>query len=328
MRGLRTHFPVKRGLLLRTVNHVRAVDGVSLELRRGETLALVGESGCGKTTAGQSILRLVPEARGEVLYAGQNVLELPKGRLRGLRRHMQLVFQDPFASLSPRLRVGEIVGEGLAVHEPQLSAAARERRVAEVLGIVGMDAGAVRRYPHEFSGGQRQRIAIARALILDPDFLVLDEPTSALDVSVQAQILNLLEELQTRLGLAYLLITHDLGVVRHIADQVAVMYLGRIVEHAPTEALFRAPRHPYTRTLLDAVPKLGEPTGFSKITGEVPSPLNPPTGCHFHPRCPRLANAPADAPWRTKCATIYPELLADGPRHTACFACEHENREG
>ena len=308
--ALNTYFPVKRGLLQRVVNHVRAVDGVSFDLRRGETLALVGESGCGKTTVGHSILRLLEETRGEVRFEGQHVLELPRAQARALRRRMQLVFQDPFGSLSPRLKVNAIVGEGLRVHEPRLPIETLEERVADVLRLVGLSPEAGTRFPHEFSGGQRQRIAMARALILEPQLLVLDEPTSALDVSVQAQILNLLEEIQIRCNLSYLFITHNLGVVEYIADQVAVMYLGKIVERAPTATLFAAPRHPYTRTLLEAVPQIGgQQKGFSGIIGDVPSPLNPPTGCHFHPRCPMAMDI---------CKREYPAHRIDAQGTIAC----------
>jgi peptide/nickel transport system ATP-binding protein len=324
--GLRTWFPVKKGLLMRTVNHVRAVDGMSFSLRRGETLALVGESGCGKTTAGHSVLRLTPDIpKGEVVLDGRNVLTLDRAGLKKLRQKMQIVFQDPFASLSPRMKVGEIVAEGLLLHHPELSEREVAAKVAATLETVGLAPSAADRYPHEFSGGQRQRIAIARAIILEPEFLVLDEPTSALDVSVQAQILNLLEEIQVKRNLAYLFITHNLGVVEYLANHVAVMYLGRVVEYASTAELFRNPRHPYTRTLLDAVPKIGEKTGFNKIAGDVPSPLNPPVGCHFHPRCPRLAAAPPGTPWRANCTACYPELTAapDDPKHlAACFAVQ------
>ena len=308
--GLSTHFPVKRGMLQRVVDHVRAVDGVRFSLRRGETLALVGESGCGKTTVGHSILRLIDEARGQVRFEGEDVLRLSRSRVNGLRKRMQLVFQDPFGSLSPRMKVHEIVGEGLRVHAPRLPAGERARQVEDVLRLVGLSPDVGSRFPHEFSGGQRQRIALARALILEPDLLVLDEPTSALDVSVQAQILNLLEAIQLRRNLAYLFITHDLGVVEYIADQVAVMYLGRIVEYAPAVRLFAGPRHPYTQTLLDAVPRIGEQQrAFGRIVGDVPSPLHPPSGCHFHPRCPRA---------QALCRTVSPALTAEADRHYAC----------
>ena len=283
--GLKTWFPVKHGLLMRTVNHVRAVDDLDLTIRNGETVALVGESGCGKTTVGQSILRLVREARGTIVFDNQNILDLDHGAMTDLRRRMQIVFQDPFSSLSPRMRVAQIVGEGLQVHR-SLSSGDVQKRVADALAEVGLSADIADRYPHEFSGGQRQRISIARAIILEPDFLVLDEPTSALDVSVQAQILNLLEEIQARRGLAYLFITHDLGVVRYIADRVAVMYLGRIVEHGTTAELFASPQHPYTRALIDAVPQIGAELSPVISSGDVPSPLAPPPGCPFHPRCP------------------------------------------
>ncbi|MBL7076387.1 MAG: dipeptide ABC transporter ATP-binding protein [Kiritimatiellae bacterium] len=307
---LTTHFPVKKGLLQRTVGWVRAVDGVSFALRRGETLALVGESGCGKTTVGQSILRLIDAARGEVEFNGVQVLDARKGGIKSLRRSMQIVFQDPFSSLSPRLRVGEIIGEGVAIHEPTLGREERRKRVRAVMEQVGLSWEVADRFPHEFSGGQRQRIAIARALILDPDIMVLDEPTSALDVSVQAQILNLLEEIQNKRGLAYLFITHDLGVVEYIADRVAVMYLGRIVEHAPTATLFHSPQHPYTRALLDAVPRIDDPPGtFNRIEGDVPSPLNPPAGCHFHPRCPAAVDL---------CREKYPMAQTIGEVNVAC----------
>jgi peptide/nickel transport system ATP-binding protein len=316
VRELTTHFPVKHGLLQRTAGYVRAVDGVSFELRRGETLALVGESGCGKTTVGQSVLRLIDEARGSVRLGGLDVLNCDKSVVKQLRKDMQIIFQDPYASLSPRLKVRAIIEEGLVIHEPHTSPAERAKRLKRVMDQVGLPARAVDRFPHEFSGGQRQRIAIARALILDPQVLILDEPTSALDVSVQAQILNLLDDIQRERQVAYLFITHNLGVVEYIADQVAVMYLGRIVEYAPTADLFRAPKHPYTQTLLQAVPKLDGPPGvFSRIEGDVPSPLHPPTGCHFHPRCPVAID---------RCRSEYPALRRTGQTHVACHLVEEK----
>ncbi|OPZ25992.1 MAG: Glutathione import ATP-binding protein GsiA [Lentisphaerae bacterium ADurb.BinA184] len=317
--GLRTHFPVKRGVLLRTVAHVRAVDGVSFRLMRGGTLALVGESGCGKTTVGFSLLRLLREASGTVVFQGESTMGWDRRRMRAMRQRMQIVFQDPFSSLSPRLTVGRIVGEGLRVHFPRLGRVEREARVAQAIEEVGLDPSCLGRYPHEFSGGQRQRISIARALVLKPDFLVLDEPASALDVSVQAQILNLLVDLQAEHGLTYLFITHDLGVVRYMADAVAVMYLGRIVEQASCERLFAQPLHPYTQSLLHAVPKLGERVGLVRLRGEVPSPLHPPPGCHFHPRCPAFAAAASSL--AGKCPVLYPELRDVGGEHlVACHA--------
>jgi len=286
VRDLKTHFPVKRGVLQRTVAHVKAVDGVTFSLGRGETLGLVGESGCGKTTVGRTILRLVPATSGSVEYDGKDVFVRSGAALKALRRQMQIIFQDPVGSLNPRMTVGRIVGEPIAVHG---LASGRElrRRVEQLLERVGLNRAHAARYPHEFSGGQRQRIGIARALGLNPSFIVCDEPVSALDVSIQSQILNLLDDLQDELGLSYLFIAHNLAVVEHFSDRVAVMYLGRIVEAAGREALYREPLHPYTRALLSAVP---EPTterkkGRMVLPGEVPSPMNPPAGCHFHPRC-------------------------------------------
>ncbi|MBI2305732.1 MAG: ABC transporter ATP-binding protein [Rhodocyclales bacterium] len=287
---LQVHFPIRRGVFQRTVGHVRAVDGVSLTLTAGKTLALVGESGCGKTTVGKAVLQLLRPTGGSVLLDGREIAGLSRSAMRPLRRRMQMVFQDPFASLNPRLRVGEIIAEGLR------ALLAGERRdtaavVAALLAQVGLDAGAVDRYPHEFSGGQRQRIAIARALAVQPELLICDEPTSALDVSVQAQILNLLGELQASLGLAYLFITHNFAVVEHLAHEVAVMYLGRIVERGTVEEVLRQPQHPYTKALLSAVPAprpaaAGEAGGsIIRLPGETPSPAKPPAGCHFHPRC-------------------------------------------
>jgi peptide/nickel transport system ATP-binding protein len=326
-RDLRTHFPVRKGFFQRTVAHVRAVDGVSLAIREGTTLGLVGESGCGKTTLGHSLLNLEGHARGEVRFEGRNLLALPAGELRRMRRKVQIIFQDPFSSLNPRLMVNDIVGEGLRLHEPGLGEAEYVRRIAEVLGEVGLAPEIGLRYAHEFSGGQRQRIAVARALILRPRFIVLDEATSALDVSVQAQILNLLRDLQARYTLTYLFITHDLGVVRYLADEVAVMYLGRIVEQGPTEAVFAQPAHPYTRSLLAAVPSLVERwSAPPQLTGEVPSPVSPPSGCHFHPRCP-VYQGSADPHLRGRCPVAYPDAYPQGEEGGAshwarCFAVE------
>ncbi len=323
---LQAHFPVKRGLLGRVQTVARAVDGVSLTLPRGTTLALVGESGCGKTTVGLSLLRLLREAQGRIVFQGQDMETWSRRELRAMRRRLQIVFQDPFSSLSPRLTVEAIVAEGLTVHVPDQAAAARRQRVVRALEEVGLDEAALPRYPHEFSGGQRQRISLARALVLEPDFLVLDEPTSALDVSVQAQILNLLIGLQAAHGFTYLIITHNLGVVEYLADRVAVMYLGRIVEEAACEELFAQPRHPYTRSLLASIPSVTARQELARLEGEVPSPVAPPAGCHFHPRCPMYGTAGPGDRLRALCPVHYPALLAHGDRRAACHALEPDDK--
>jgi oligopeptide transport system ATP-binding protein len=287
VRELRTWFPIRRGLLSRTVGQVKAVDGVSFDVAEGKTLGLVGESGCGKTTVGRTMLRLIPRTSGTMSYRGQDFFAYQGEELRKLRRHMQIIFQDPVSSLNPRMTVGNIIGEPLQVHGIARGVE-RADRVASLLERVGLDPSFASRYPHEFSGGQRQRVGIARALALSPDFIVCDEPVSALDVSIQSQILNLLEDLQQERKIAYLFIAHNLAVVEHFSDDVAVMYLGRIVEKAPSRELYANPKHPYTLSLLSAVPEANPRPGKTRIVlrGEVPSPSNPPTGCAFHPRCP------------------------------------------
>ena len=285
--GLAKHYPMRRGLVLaRTVGNVRAVDGIGFKLFRGETLALVGESGCGKSTTARLVLRLIDPTAGTVHFEGQDITEMGGDPLRKLRRRMQIVFQDPFASLNPRMTVGEILEEPLVVHRVG-DRAARRSRVAELLALVGLAPYHASRYPHEFSGGQRQRIGIARALAVEPALVVCDEPVSALDVSIQAQVVNLLKDLQTRLGLSYLFIAHDLAVVKHVADRVAVMYLGRIVEIGPKDRVFANPRHPYTRVLLSAIPRPDPHRRLARQVpgGDVPSPADIPPGCRFHTRC-------------------------------------------
>jgi len=309
VRDLKVHFPVRKGVLRREVARVRAVDGVSLTLAPGRTLALVGESGCGKTTAGKAILQLVPPTAGEVLLEGEPLTGLPPAALRARRRLFQMVFQDPFGSLNPRMRVGEILAEGMLALGVEADPRARAERIDELLRRVGLTPAMKLRYPHEFSGGQRQRIAIARALAVAPRLIVCDEPTSALDVSVQAQILNLMRELQDELGLAYLFITHNLGVVSYLAHEVAVMYLGRIVERGPVERVLAAPAHPYTVALLAAVPRLDEVSierAPAPVAGDLPSPLDPPPGCHFHPRCPHATDI---------CRAQYPGETGQGSGH-------------
>ena len=287
VKDVRVHFVQRGGFLRKGAATVKAVDGVSFEIGEGETVGLVGESGCGKSTLGRAILRLIEPTAGEVRFSGTNLLALDRRELRAKRRELQIVFQDPYSSLNPRMTVAQIIGEALDIHGLAGDGAARRKRIAELLEQVGLNAAHAERYPHEFSGGQRQRIGIGRALAVSPKLIICDEPVSALDVSVQAQVVNLLQDLQAQLGLTYLFIAHDLAVVEHISQRVLVMYLGRIVESGPAEAVIRNPRHPYTKALIAAVPKGRRiEAGAEVLGGELPSPLNPPAGCPFHTRCP------------------------------------------
>ncbi len=317
VQNLVKYFPVRRGLLQRVVAHVRAVDDVSFSVKEGETLGLVGESGCGKTTVGRTILRLIPATQGAVLFDGQDVLKADRRQLKALRRNMQIIFQDPYSSLDPRMPVGQSIAEGLLVHGMR-DGKQRFEIVLETLRKVGLEDYHARRYPHEFSGGQRQRIGIARALALRPKFIICDEPVSALDVSIQSQVLNILRDLQGEFGLTYLFIAHNLSVVEHISDRVAVMYLGKMAELTTRDNLFREPLHPYTQALMSAIP-VPDPKLRRKriiLPGDVPSPLNPPSGCRFHPRCPVAIE---------KCKTEEPPFEELRPDHwAACWvAREH-----
>jgi oligopeptide transport system ATP-binding protein len=310
---LKQHFIQYRGIIRRQKSVVKAVDGVSFCIDSSETLGLVGESGCGKSTLGRSILRLIEPTGGRVLFLGEDITKMEQKRLRILRQNMQIIFQDPFASLNPRMTVGSIIEEPLIIHRFAKSSFTRQQRVAELLNLVGLRKDCIGRYPHEFSGGQRQRVGIARALAMDPKFLVCDEPISALDVSIQAQIINLMQDLQYKLGLTYLFIAHDLHVVRHIASRIAVMYLGNIVEIGDAKIIYDQPRHPYTRALLSAI-CIPDPTRKSKriiLSGEVPSPINPPSGCKFHPRCPDVM---------PQCKIVSPQLIKiNSKQKVACF---------
>jgi oligopeptide transport system ATP-binding protein len=312
VKGLRKHFALKGGVFSREVERVHAVDGVSFDIGKGETLGLVGESGCGKSTTGRCILRLIEPSSGEVWFQGADVTKLGGPALQSLRRDMQIIFQDPYASLNPRLTVGAIIGEALQIHKLAKSRREHEERVIDLLETVGLQADHMRRFPHEFSGGQRQRIGIARALAVEPKLVICDEPVSALDVSIQAQVINLLEDLQDKFGLTYLFIAHDLSVVEHISTRIAVMYLGRVVEIAPARDLYDTPLHPYSEALLSAVP-IPDPTVKRKrimLQGDVPNPIHPPSGCHFHTRCPIA---------KPDCAERDPELRESRPGHwVAC----------
>ncbi len=315
VRNLVKRFPIHGGLLGREVGAVQAVSDVSFSIARGETLGLVGESGCGKSTLGRCILRLIEPTSGQVLFKGRDVTQLSDREMRRLRRQMQIIFQDPFASLNPRMTVEEILSEPIEIHGLASNRAERLAKIHRLLDLCGLRREALSRYPHEFSGGQRQRVCIARALAVEPEFIVCDEPVSALDVSIQAQIINLMQDLQKELGLTYLFIAHDLKVVEHISSRVAVMYLGRMVEVATAEALYENPRHPYTRALLSAIP-IPDPTlrkDRIRLGGDVPSPLSPPSGCHFHPRCPSVVD---------QCRTAYPEPRAFEEHIVRCHVAD------
>jgi oligopeptide/dipeptide ABC transporter ATP-binding protein len=322
VQNLKVYFPIRAGMFQRTIGSVKAVDDITFEVRRGETLGLVGESGCGKSTTGRAVIRLREPTAGTVLFDGVDLAKVDKDKLRKLRRRMQIIFQDPYSSLDPRMTVNSIISEPIETHNLKKGKAKRER-VAELLEMVGLDPRFVNRYPHEFSGGQRQRIGVARALAVEPEFIVCDEPISALDVSIQAQVLNLLTELKSRLNLTYLFIAHDLSVVKHVSDRVAVMYLGKIVELAPPDSLYTGPAHPYTRALLSAVP-VPDPVAERRrkrviLRGDVPSPVNPPSGCRFHTRCwlyERLGKP-------DNCRTDDPELrVLQGDHRAACHYAE------
>jgi oligopeptide/dipeptide ABC transporter ATP-binding protein len=343
VRDLKKHFPIRTGVLKRTTGWVYAVDGVSFDVEKGETIGLVGESGGGKSTVGRTLLRLTPASGGTVTFEGIDVMKASRGELQKLRRDMQIVFQDPYACLNPRMRIRTIVGEALTIHKIGTEAE-RKKRVSELLETVGLNAEHAERYPHEFSGGQRQRIGIARALALNPKLIVCDEPVSALDVSIRAQVINLLEDLQDELGLTYLFIAHDLSVVKHISDRVAVMYLGKIVEVAGSDVMYDRPQHPYTEALLSAVPIPDPNTERNRsriiLEGDVPSPANPPSGCVFHPRCPRahdicttqmpvLASTGGDGGQGHQVACYFPARFDDGIRSVSetpfedCFPPKH-----
>src|SRR5437899_1265608 len=316
VRGLKTWFPVRSGVISRITGHVRAVDGVDLTISQGETLGLVGESGCGKSTLGRSILRLVEPTAGEVYFRGKNILRLRRGGMRRIRREMAIIFQDPFASLDPRQSIGDILGEALDIHRLSRTRNLRQDRIAELLDLVGLSPRFASRHPHEFSGGQRQRVGIARALAVDPSFIVCDEPVSALDVSIQAQIINLLQQLQERLHLTYLFIAHDLSVVKHISDRIAVMYVGKVIEISDARELYTQPRHPYTGSLLSAIPipdpKIERGRERIILKGDVVSPLNPPSGCRFRTRCFKA---------QPRCAETEPALdtVRHGEHLAACY---------
>ncbi len=317
VRELKTHFPIKRGLFRKTIGHVKAVDGVSFTIPKGKTLGLVGESGCGKTTVGRTILRLIPATSGQVQFENSDVFKLDAEQMRQRRRDMQLIFQDPYGSLNPRMTIGNIIGEALTVHD-LAKGKERQEKICELLRKVGLSENYINRYPHEFSGGQRQRVGIARALALNPKLIICDEPVSALDVSIQSQIVNLLQDLQEEFGLTYLFIAHDLAVVEHISDYVAVMYLGKIVEYASADDLYEHPSHPYTQALMSAIPQPDPKRKKTHIPlkGEVPSPSNPPSGCPFHPRCPKAV---------AQCKSEMPPLESKNgnPNHiAACWVSE------
>jgi len=315
VRDLRMHFPVTEGALVsRTVAHVKAIDGISFEIRKGETLGLVGESGCGKTTTGRCILQLERATSGEILYDKINLIDLDKESMRPLRQRIQVIVQDPFSSLNPRMKIGDIIAEPMMVHNIEPDREARDKRVAELLTLCGLHPRFADRYPHEMSGGQRQRVGIARALAVKPEFIICDEAVSALDVSIQAQVINLLEDLREKFNLTYLFIAHDLSVVRHLCHRVAVMYLGKMVELAECDELYDKPMHPYTQALLSAVPipdpEIENQRQFRVVKGEIPSPINPPSGCVFHPRCPKAVDS---------CSKEVPEFRELKPGHwVAC----------